>query len=91
MVAIPALAEVWGDGARQSQLPHALNAMALVDCTEGIAKRAGELLALAGGKNTMDAIVVSTAEARACGVITGDVKDLRALASQARGVTVDAP
>jgi hypothetical protein len=83
-VPLPLLAEVWRDGARQANLVRALKATEKADCTEVLAKRAGELLAATAGTNAMDAIVVATAEQRLACVITGDPQDLAELAMHCR-------
>jgi len=54
---------------------------------EHIARRAGSLRALAGRGSAVDAVVVAMAEPGGA-VLGGDLKDLRALADQAAGVTV---
>lgn len=83
-VPVPLLAEVWRDGARQANLALALKATDKAECTEAIAKRAGELLAAAGAGDAMDAIVVAMAESMLASVITGDLDDLGALAAHTR-------
>ena len=54
---------------------------------EHIARRAGSLRALAGRGSAVDAVVIAMAEPGGA-VLGGDLKDLRALASHARAVTV---
>ena len=53
----------------------------------GIARRAGALRALAGQGSAVDAVVVAMAEPGGA-ILSGDLDDLRALASYADGVTV---
>lgn len=65
-----------------------LNACRVVDGPhERLARRAGALRAQAGRGSAVDAVVVAMAEPGGA-VLTGDVRDLRALASYARDVTV---
>ena len=54
---------------------------------ERLARRAGALRAEAGRGSAVDAVVVAMAEPGGV-VLTGDVKDLRALAAHAQDVTV---
>lgn len=54
---------------------------------EHLARRAGALRALARHGSAVDAVVVAMAEPEGA-VLGGDLKDLRALAAHARGVTV---
>ncbi len=54
---------------------------------ESLARRAGALRARAGRGSAVDAVVVAMAEPGGA-VVTGDVKDLRALAAYAQDVTV---
>lgn len=54
---------------------------------EHIARRAGSLRALAGQGSAVDAVVIAMAEPGGA-VLGGDLKDLQALASHARAVTV---
>ena len=89
VVPAPVVTEVWRDGSRQANLARALGAMRLADCTEGIAKRAGRLLEATAGSNTIDATVVATAEAHACGAVSADVEDLRALADHSVSVGIE--
>jgi predicted nucleic acid-binding protein len=57
--------------------------------TPQIARRAGELLAKTGGKNAIDATVIASAATRGDLVVTVDIDDLRELAANVRGVTVE--
>jgi predicted NAD/FAD-binding protein len=50
---------------------------------ESVARAAGELLAVAGGEATIDAIVVATAALEAADVLTADTRDLTALGERA--------
>lgn len=54
---------------------------------EHIARRAGSLRALAGQGSAVDAVVIAMAEPGGA-VLGGDLKDLQALASHSRAVTV---
>ena len=49
---------------------------------------AGELLALTGRSNAVDATVIASASQRGDIVVTGDIDDLRELAAHAPGVEV---
>ena len=68
---------------------------ALLECgslealTPELAKRAGDLLADAGGSNAVDATVVASAAQRGDIVVTGDAGDLRAFARAVEGVAVE--
>lgn len=88
-VPLPVLAEAWRGGPRQANLARALKGIDKLDCTERIARRAGELLAATDGSNAIDAIVVATAEPHRAVVVTGDPGDLGALASHAEGVAIE--
>lgn len=55
---------------------------------EAKARRAGQLRALAGRGSAVDAVVVALAEPGAT-VLSGDRRDLEALASHADGVTIE--
>jgi hypothetical protein len=55
--------------------------------SEGLARRAAALRALAQSGSAVDALVVAIAEPRGA-VLTGDVADLRALATHAEDVTI---
>lgn len=57
--------------------------------TPQLAEQAGKLLAGTGGSNAVDATVVASAALRGDLVVTGDERDLRALAEFAPGVTVE--
>jgi predicted nucleic acid-binding protein len=57
--------------------------------TPRLAQRAGDLLARTGGSNAVDATVVASAAQRGDIVVTGDAGDLRALARNVRGVSVE--
>lgn len=87
-VPLPVLAEAWRGRPRQADLARALKGIDKLDCTEAIARRAGELLAATGGSNAIDAIVVATAETRHAPVVTGDSGDLSVLAAHAEGVAI---
>jgi hypothetical protein len=57
--------------------------------TPPLAKRAGELLEETGGSNAVDATVVASAAQRGDIVVTGDGQDLRELAANVGGVTIE--
>jgi predicted nucleic acid-binding protein len=56
--------------------------------TSELAEAAGLLLAAAGGKNSVDAVVVASAARRGDIVATGDLDDVRQLARGLKNVTV---
>jgi hypothetical protein len=68
---------------------------ALLDCgaieplSPQLGLRAGELLALTGGSNAIDAAVVASAAQRGDWIATGDVTDLAELAVHAPGVDIE--
>jgi len=64
-----------------------LKTCTVVELTEGLARRAAALRARAGRGSAADAIVVAAAEPGGT-VLTGDLRDLRALAGHARDVQV---
>jgi len=66
-----------------------LESGALEPLTPDLAQRAGELLALTGGSNAIDATVIASAARRGDIVVTGDGDDLRALARTVGNVTVE--
>ena len=57
----------------------------VVDIDKVLAKRAGELLALTGGNNTVDALVVAVAEDKnAAQIYSDDVSDIEKLLAASR-------
>jgi predicted nucleic acid-binding protein len=85
-ITIPAaaVAEWW-----RGQHASLLEIGALEPLTPELAKRAGELLAITGGSNAVDACVIASAAQRGDLVVTSDPKDLRALARLCKGVGVE--
>jgi uncharacterized protein YaiI (UPF0178 family) len=55
-----------------------------------LAQKAGELLAATGTANAVDASVIASAARRGDLVVTGDLEDLRELASKVKNVDVEA-
>jgi predicted nucleic acid-binding protein len=91
-VSIPAVvvAETVRGVAADAPVSRVVKAVGEVDvATEAIGRTAGRLLAEAGSSSTVDAIVVATAvEATGAVILTGDPKDLAALASRHREAVV---
>ncbi len=74
--------------ARDARVNRLLTACDVVtDLPERVARRAGQLRALARKGSAVDAVVVASAEPDGV-VLTGDVEDLTALATYAEGVVV---
>lgn len=86
-VAAVALAECWRGGARSPTLAQALRYCVVRATDELIARRAGELLGALRSDQTIDAIVITTAQLYNEDVLTADPDDLIPLASRA-GVRV---
>lgn len=83
-VSAPVVAQVWRSG-RQANLARALALCQIVDATDAIARRAGELCAATGTTDAVDALVVATAEALGGGAVyTSDASDISTLAAHAR-------
>jgi predicted nucleic acid-binding protein len=80
------IAEVWRGGRGQEHIIQALKYLEPVDCDEAIARRAGILMKAVGGNETIDAIVVASAERHGCAIATGDPDDLAPMAERAIGV-----
>ncbi len=93
-VSIPAVvvAETVRGVAADAPVNRVLKAVGEVDvATEAIGRTAGRLLGETRSNSTIDAIVVATAvEATGAVILTGDPKDLGALASRHREVVVQA-
>ena len=96
-VTVPAVvvAEVIRGGPRDAPVNQFLKSVDVDDVDEGIARRAGALLAAAGSDQTIDAIVVATAAAHStdvvpCVVFTRDPADLTNLAAEVEGVRIEA-
>ena len=78
-VAAPTIAEVWRDGSRQARLARLLNVCRIIDCDRQLARSAGEIMAQANSRETLDAIVVAAAATVGGAVLTDDLSDLRPL------------
>lgn len=83
-VGAPTIAEAWRVGRRQVRLARLLDCCRVVDCDRGLAGAAGELLARAGSSNTLDALLVASAQRLGGVVLTDDADDVRPLAEAAR-------
>lgn len=80
------VAQMWRDpGGRQAALAHALKAVDVVTIDDDIGRRCGELLAKAGTSDPIDAAVVLIARDGDT-ILTGDVEDIRDLATAARRI-----
>ena len=77
-----ALAQAWRDGRRQATLARALNDIDVQSITEQDGRRAGELLAVTGTSDPIDASVAQLAQS-ADQLYTSDPGDLRKLCSAA--------
>ena len=86
-VAAPTITEVWRDGSRQARLARLLNVCRIIDCDRQLARSGGEIMAMAGSRETLDAIVVAAAVLVGGAVLTDDLSDLRPLGAAA-GVRV---
>lgn len=87
VVPAPVLAQVWRSG-RQANLGRALAALVIEQTDDELARRAGELCAMAGTADAIDAIVVASAARRGDVVVTGDVLDLARLAAHTPNVAI---
>lgn len=77
LVPAPVLTQVWRGGHRQVGLARVLRGCEVVATTEGVARRAGVLLASSRTSDAVDAIVAATALTdRAAVVVTSDPDDL---------------
>lgn len=74
-------AQAWRDGRRQARLARALGHCRAERVAEDLARRAGELCGRAGTSDVVDAIVIESAIRRRDDVYTGDLDDLRHLAT----------
>jgi predicted nucleic acid-binding protein len=78
-----------GEGPRDARTNRVLSNLQLIPVSEKMARRAGALRFRARRPETVDALVVATAEATLGGIVlTGDAKDLEALAGVSKGVEV---
>lgn len=84
-VPAPVIAQTWR-GAGTARLGQVLGACQIVPMDGESARRTGELCAAAGTSDVVDALVVHIAATRGYDVLTGDPRDLRALAAHAPGV-----
>ena len=82
-VVAPTIAEVWRDGSRQARVTRLLNACRIIDCDRQLARTAGEIMARANSRETLDAIIVAAAATIAGVVLTDDLSDLRPLGAAA--------
>lgn len=74
----PVLAQVWRDGARQARLARALPMIDVREAGMPQARAAGELLAVAGTSDVVDALLVLVA-GPSDQVLTSDPSDIRGL------------
>lgn len=81
------LAQVWRGSARQAPLSVVRRMCKAVPFTEDVAEAVGQLLALSGTADIVDAAVMVTAMSRDGAVLTSDPRDLQKLADAA-GVVV---
>ena len=72
--------QVWRGGARQARLSQALRGIDIRPLDEPMGRAVGQLLAVAGGSDVIDAAVVLLAE-DGDDIVTADHPDLRPLAS----------
>ena len=86
-VAAPTITEVWRDGSRQARLARLLNVCRIIDCDRRLARAAGEIMARANSRESLDAIVVAAAAVVGGAVLTDDLADFRPLGTAA-GVRV---
>ncbi|MBA2347108.1 MAG: PIN domain-containing protein [Solirubrobacterales bacterium] len=82
-IAAPTITEVWRGGPRQTRMARLLNASRVVPCDRELGRAGGELLASAGSRATLDAIVVATAGRLGGAVVTDDMGDLIPLGAAA--------
>jgi len=73
-----AMAQVWRDGARQAHLARLLAGVDIVPLRDDDARRIGELLAVSGTSDVVDAHVALLVEPEGK-ILTSDESDLRAL------------
>ena len=76
------VAQVWRDGARQTRVAKALQAVTVVALDESLGRRAGLLMAHSGTSDAIDAALVALAR-RGDTLLTSDPTDLRNLAEAA--------
>jgi hypothetical protein len=72
--------QAWRGGSRQARLAHALGGVDVRPLDQRLARFCGELLAVAGGSDVIDAAVALLAE-DGDDIVTSDPADLRALIS----------
>ena len=82
------VAQAWRDGRAQVSLAKLLAAVIVVPVDEGLARRAGELLARTGTSDAVDAIVACLAAKHGATIVTSDPGDLQRLADDLGGVRV---
>ena len=81
------VAEVWR-GARSAQLARALRGCAVEPVDEDLARRSGEALAQVEGAATVDAVIAASAARIGATLLTGDQRDLTALAGHFRSLRI---
>lgn len=81
LVSTTAIAEAWRDGRVQAQLARVLRACEVRPCDDRLARAAGEALRVVDG-GAVDAIIAATAADAGALLLTGDPKDMRALADR---------
>jgi predicted nucleic acid-binding protein len=82
------LAEAWRGGQRSARIAPLIESCVVEPLVDSLARRAGETIARVPAATAIDAIVAASAAARGDVVLTSDVGDLTALASQLTGVDV---
>jgi len=82
------LAEAWRGGRRTARLAMLLRAVRVEPLHDAVARRAGEALAAVKSATTIDAIVVSCADALGLPLVTSDVDDMKRLADHFGGVAL---
>lgn len=73
----PIIAQVWRDGVRQARLARFLQSVTVVAFDDG--PEVGNLLALSGTSDVVDAHIVVVAVRRSEPILTGDVHDMEVL------------
>jgi predicted nucleic acid-binding protein len=88
VVPAPVVTQVWRTS-RQANLARALKACTIEAVDDDLARRAGELCAVAGTRDAVGAIVVASAARRGSTVVTSDIGDIARLAACTKGVDVN--
>lgn len=89
VVSAATVAEVWRGGSRGAGIAWLISTCQVEPVDSPLARRAGELLGEAGSQETLDAILVATAERHRAPVVTADLGHVAPLADAA-GVEVRA-